>query len=220
MALLDNSSSVAKDLSLSDGVLRTNGALVSIQAPSGWTASMSAKATQPGLPPETFFILGKGAGTKISIGIYFSGMIYEEVDGRIRKEKLFDPEIELMAGSADASSLIGGEGLLANVSQLRNYLLTAGQHAVQSNEKYCRGIKSSVLSGLKSVIFEFQNEDTGARTIEYCIDVLGNGQVVYSLYYRAPIGSFGDEKDTAVKTFNSSVWRKDFDPFVALEAIN
>jgi hypothetical protein len=115
---------------------------------------------------------------------------------------------------------MGGEGALANISHMRNLLLAAGDHAVQSDEKYCRAIKSTEFNGMKSVIFEFENESTGTKTFEYCIDVLGNGQVVYALYYRAPIGSFADEIDTALNTFESSVWRKDFDPFVALEATN
>lgn len=40
MALLDNSHPQSKDIELKDGVLRTNGALVSMKVPDGWSAKM------------------------------------------------------------------------------------------------------------------------------------------------------------------------------------
>lgn len=220
MALPDNRNPTSRELSLEDNVLKTNGALVSIQAPPGWSASITSKKTQPGLPPETFFILSKSENSKTSIGIYFSGIIYDEVDGRLRKEQLFDTDLNMKAGSTEASRPVGGEGALAGISQICHALLAAGDHAVQFDEKHCRAVKSTQFNGMKSVIFEFENNRTGTKTFEYCIDILGNGQVVYSLYYRAAIDDFSEDIDTAIKTFQSSVWRKDFDPMLPLDAVD
>lgn len=57
------------------------------------------------------------------------------------------------------------------------------------------------------------------ESIEYCIDVQGDGRVVYFLYYLAPIDAFDAGVDDAVSTFQTSVWRTDFDPMTRLEAI-
>ena len=218
MALLDNSyPRIRKELSLPGGILKTNAALVSMQGPSEWPVSMSTKQIHPDYPPETFLIFNKGDDTKASIGVYFSGVVLDEGDARWRKKEIFDTEINLQAGTPEATRRMAETGMRAQETQLGNILLTIGDHAVMSKEKYCRAIKSSDFNGLKSVICEFENEDTGTRTIEYCIDVLGTGQVIYSLYYRSAIDSFSAEMDTAVAAFKSTVWRKDFDPMKPIE---
>ncbi|PZM86188.1 MAG: hypothetical protein DKT66_01985 [Candidatus Melainabacteria bacterium] len=218
MALLGNREPTSKDLQLSDGVLRTTGALVSMKVPDGWSASMST-ASNPGFPPETLIDLNDSDGLGLSIGLYFSGLIDDEIDGEIRKENLFEREIMMKAGTPEATQLIGGEGALANDTKMLFYILSAGRHAVQSDEKYCRAIKSTDFNGLRSVMYEFENESDSTRTIEYCIDVLGNGRVVYILYYHAPIETFMQNMDTAVSAFQSSVWRKDFDPMIPLDVV-
>ncbi len=220
MALLNNSNRITKELSLHDGVLKTNGALVSMQISAGWAASMSAKSIHPGLPSETFITFKKDPSSKTSFGIFFSGQILEEFDGQLRKEELFDRAVNLKAGSAEATRLVETEGALANVTHLRNALLSAGRHAVQSEEKDCLAVKTSDFNGLKAAIFEFQNERTGTKAVEYCLDVLGNGTVVYSLYYRAPIETFADEMDAAISAFRSTIWRQDFDPMKNLEPVD
>lgn len=220
MALLDNRDLASRELALKDGVLKTDGALVSMSVPNGWSAKMLTSGNPPGMPPETLIILKKSDGLKISIGVYFSGVVYEEIDGRIRKESLFDQQISMKAGTPEATSLIGGEGALASETKMQVLLLQAGRHGVQSDEAYCRAIKTTEFNGLKCVIYEFQNESTGTRAIEYCIDVLGNGCIVYALYYRAPIETFAENMDTAVEVFKSSVWRKDFDPYKAIEIVD
>lgn len=220
MALLDNREPVSKELTLTDGVLRTNGALVSMRVPEGWSAKLMASKNVPGLPPETLIMLIQGEGLKTSIGLYFSGMIDEEFEGKVRTDELFDQEIDLKAGTPEANKLIGGTGVMANETHLRYYIVAAGKHAVQSDEKYCRGIRSTEFNGLKSVIYEFQNDSTGTRTVEYCLDVLGNGQIIYFLYYRAPIETFSKSMDIAVDAFKTSKWRKDFDPAVPLDVVS
>ncbi len=219
MALLNDSSRTSKELSLENGVLKTNGALVSIKAPAGWTATKSSKTIQPAMLPETYFLFRKSPDSKTSIGVYFSGMVLDDVEASVRKRKIFDNELRLKAGSPEATRFIAEEGALSKITELRNIIMSAAPHAVQSEEKYCLAVKSTDFNGLKSIIFEFQNETTGYKSIEYCLDVLGNGQVVYILYYRAAIDSFADDMDTAINSFRSSVWRSDFDPNIALDVV-
>ncbi len=219
MALLDNKNPTTKQVALKNGVLQTNGALVSMDVPSGWSASQSSNKIVPSFPPETLIDLKDADGLDFSIGIYFSGIVDDEIDGEIRKENLFDREITMTAGTPEATQLIGGEGELANDTKMLFYILSAGRHAVQSEEKYCRAIKSTDFNGLRSVMYEFENDSDSSRTIEYCIDVLGNGRVVYILYYHAAIEKFKQFMDIAVSAFQSSVWRQDFDPFVPLEVV-
>lgn len=219
MALLDNRQQASKDLELKDGVLRTNGALISMKVPEGWSGIMTSASNSPYFPPETLFLLVKGEGLKVSIGLYFSGVIDEEFEGNLRQEELFDRQINMKAGSPEATQLIGGEGALANETKMQDLILSVGRHPVESKEKYCRAIATTEFKGLKSAIFEFQDDNTGTKAIEYCIDVRGNGQVVYILYYRAPIETFDANMDTAVSAFQSSVWTKDFDPSIPLDVV-
>jgi hypothetical protein len=219
MALLDNKNPTTKQVALKNGVLQTNGALVSIDFPSGWSASQSSKSNGPGFPPETIFVLKNGEVPGVSIGLYFSGIVDKEIDGQIRKKDLFDKSINLKAGTPEARQLVGRGGANAKETQMQDLLFAAGRHIVDSDEKYCRAIKSTDFNGLKSVIFEFENDNAHAKTVEYCIDVLGTGRVIYILYYRAPIETFAENMDTAVSTFRSTVWRKDFDPMIPLDVV-
>lgn len=220
MALLDSRNLTSKELVPKNGLLKTNGALTKMNVPDGWSAKMITSANPPGLPPETVILLKKEDGLKVSIGLYFSGMTYEVEDGLIRKSKLFDEQISIKAGTPEACKLIGGEGAHANKTQTQLYLLRAGRHGVESDEKYCRAIQTTDFHGLQSVIYEFENDSRKTKTVEYCIDVLGNGRVVYSLYYSAPIDAFAQNMDTAINAFQSSEWRKDFDSAIPLDVID
>lgn len=219
MALLDNKLPTTSQLTLKNGLLKTNGALVSMSVPTGWSAHKSALTLVPGFPPETIFVLKNGEVQGVSIGLYFSGIVDEEIDGQIRKKDLFDKSINLKAGTPEARQLVVRGGAHAKETQMQDLLFAAGRHIVDSDEKYCRAIKSTDFNGLKSVIFEFENDNAHAKTVEYCIDVLGTGRVVYILYYRAPIETFAKNMDTAVSTFQSTVWRKDFDPMIPLDVV-
>lgn len=220
MALLDNRHRATKSLELKDGVLRTNGALVSMKVPEGWSGTMLTASNPSYFPPEALIILTKGDELKVSIGLYFSGVIDEEFDGNLRKEELFDRQINMKAGTPEATQLIGGEGALANETKMQDLILSVGRHAVESKEKYCHAIQTTDFKGLRSAIFEFRNKSSETIEVEYCIDVLGNGRVVYILYYRAPMDSFSDNLDTAVSAFQSSEWRKEFDPAIPLDVID
>lgn len=218
MALLGNREPTSKDLQLSDGVLRTTGALVSMKVPDGWSASMST-ASNPGFPPETWIVLLNGEENDVEIGLYFFGLTYEEIDGQFRREKLFDKNVSMKAGTSEANELVGGEGALADETKMQDLILAAGRHAFENDEDDCRAIKTTDFNGLSSVIYEFENLSAKTRAIEYCIDVLGNGRVVYSLYYTAPIDVFAKNMDTAINAFQSSEWRKDFDPAIPLDVV-
>lgn len=59
MALLDNNPGTSRELDVTDGVLKTNGALVSIAVPSDWTASINSKFNHPDYPNRTSIKLSK-----------------------------------------------------------------------------------------------------------------------------------------------------------------
>lgn len=219
MALLDNKNPTTKQVALKDGVLKTTGALVSMKVPDGWSALMST-ASNPGFPPETWIVLVNSEENDVEIGLYFFGLTYEEIDGQFRREELFDKHVNMKAGTNEAKELVGGEGALSDETKMQDLILAAGRHAFENDEDDCRAIKTTHFNGLSSVIYEFENLSAKTRAIEYCIDVLGNGRVVYSLYYSAPIDAFAKNMDTAINAFQSSVWRKDFDPMVPLDVIS
>lgn len=218
MALLGNSRGTSKPITLNDGLLKTNGALVSIKVPSDWTASIYSKAIHPDLPKETSITLAK-PDTEVSIGIFFSGIVHDASDGRIRKRIVFDKDISMRASDNEAKQPAATEGALSRISRLQHVLLTAAPHPVMSNEKFCLGVNSTEFSGFKAVMFEFENPDLDSKTIEYCLDVFGDGKVVYMLYYLAPIDIFAKHVDMAVEIFKTSVWRTDFDPMVTLDVV-
>lgn len=138
----------------------------------------------------------------------------------MRKQDLFDKDFSMRASDIEAQSPSPISGPMSRISNLQDLILEAAPHPVQSTEKYCLGVKSTEFSGFKAVMFEFENPDQNSKTIEYCLDVFGDGKVVYIIYYRAPIDVFAEHVDTAVEIFKTSVWRTDFDPTVNLDVVN
>lgn len=219
MALLSSNNKESKKLMLENGILKTNGALVSIQPPTGLYASTTSKPVHPDLPKETFFLFKDAAESKSVIGVYFSGVVLDDANAFARKEHIFSEPLNLKSGTEEAKKPVSETGPRRRVTQLGHVIMRAAPHPVLSDEKYCLAAVSTDFKEMKCIMFEFLNEDFGTKTIEYCIDVLGDGRVVYFLYYIAPIDSFTAGIDDAVHTFQTSVWRKDFDPMAKLEAI-
>ena len=89
MALLDNSQPDTNNLVLKNGVLRTNGALVSMQVTNNWIANVSTKSVHPTLPLQTRFFFKESEESKSGIGLFFSGIVHEDFDGNVlRKEPI------------------------------------------------------------------------------------------------------------------------------------
>ncbi len=219
MALLDNSKPTSQEISLKNGVLRTNGALAHIQAPSNWLARFSSKRIQPGMPNETFFFFKKDESSKTSIGVYFSGIIADEFDGNLLKQEIFDQKIDMTKGSPEATRYKAAEGAYRNTTNLTYALISTAPHAVHTQESDCLSFRTTEFKGMKAAVIECENAQFDTRSLEYCIDVLGNGQVIYSLYYRAPIANFAEQSSLAQETFESTIWRTDFNPTVNLDAV-
>lgn len=219
MALLSSNNKESKKLMLENGILKTNGALVSIRPPDGWYASMTSTFVHPELPRETYFLFKESPDSKKVTGVYFAGEVLDDSDARFRQEHIFSQPLSFKAGSAEAKKFVAETGPLRTVTHLGHVIMQASPHPVPSDERYCLAAISTEFKELKCVMFEFLNEDLGTKTIEYCIDALGNARVLYFLYYRAPIDSFDAGVDDAVSTFQTSVWRTDFDPMTRLEAI-
>lgn len=211
MALLNNSNQESRVLQLDKGVLKTNAAVASVQAPIGWTVRMFSKLKHPALPKETFFLFEKEDAPGALIGIYFSGLVLEEENARVRRKTLFDTKWNLRAGTKEADEVDETLPALTPTSKLEHIETVSGPHAVRSDNRKCVGVKSTELKGLAALMFEFQNTSTSARTIEYCVDVRGTGEALYCFYYSAPKDLFDELMNTAIQTFNSIVWRKDFD---------
>lgn len=155
--------------------------------------------------------------SKVSVGIYFSGEILKGHEGLQRKKHLFDKDVTMRASSSEAKEPAAESGMLSRISTMDDVIMEAAPHAVQSDEGFCLGIRSTNFKGFKTVIFEFENSDIGRRTIEYCMDVFGNGEMIHILFYSAPIESFAENMDAAVDIFNTTVWRTDFDPYKNIE---
>ncbi|HNB20866.1 MAG TPA: hypothetical protein PKZ32_00515 [Candidatus Melainabacteria bacterium] len=219
MALLDNSQGTTRELVLKDGVLRTDGAVASITAPRDWTASMWSKSVHPQMPRQISITLSK-PDSKVAVGIFFSGEVLEEYEARQRQQNLFDHDVSMRASSSQAKQPMAESGIRSKTSKLQDLIFLAAPHPVPSSEKYCLGLQSTEFNGMKSVMFEFENADLGSKTIEYCIDVNGDGRVIYILYFTAPKDSFPEHMDTAVEIFKSTVWRKDFDPLKTIEIVD
>lgn len=220
MALRSSNNEESKKLMLENDNLKTNGALVSIQPPSGWYVSTTSKLVHPDLPKETFFLFKDAAESKSVIGVYFSGIVLDDANAFARKEHIFSEPLSLKSGTEEAKKPVSETGPRRRITQLGHVIMRAVPHPVLSDEKYCLAAISTEFKDMKCVMFEFLNEDLGTKTVEYCIDVLGDGRVVYFLYYLAPINAFAEGIDHAVNTFKTSVWRTDFDPMVSLDVIS
>lgn len=221
MALLGNSNNwTSKALTLKDGVLRTNGALVSMNVPDNWTVIKGSKWNQPGIPEQTLLVCKKNKeGSKTSLGVFCSGMPPDEDDGRILRREIFDKQINMTKGSAEATKFQANEGALRNTTQLGYLLISTAPHAVHTEEKGCLSFRTVEFKGMKAAIIESELKNLNLKSIEYCIDVSGTGQVLYSLYYKSSIADFAEDLALAQATFESTIWRTDFDPAINLDAV-
>jgi hypothetical protein len=152
--------------------------------------------------------------------VFNSGFPPDEGDGRRLRKEVFEKEINMTKGSAAATKFQAADGALSNTTQLGYLLLSTAPHGVHTEEASCISFKTAEFKGMKAAIIECELEKLDLKSIEYCIDVSGNGQVLYSLYYKASIADFAEDLALAQAAFESTVWRTDFDPTVNLEAID
>ncbi len=221
MALVGNINWKSKALTLKDGVLRTNGALVSMNVPDTWTAAKSSKRFQPGIPEQTLLSCKKNKdGSKTSIGVFWSAFPLDEFDGRVLRKEVFEKQIHMTKGSPEATKLQSENGAFSNTTQLNYLLISTGPHAVPTEEASCLSFKTAEFKGMKVAIIECESEKLNLKSIEYCVDVSGNGQVLYLLYYKASVADFAEDFTFAQAAFESTIWRTDFDPTVDLDAID
>lgn len=220
MALLDNSQTGVQDLVLKNGLLKTNGALVSMQVPPNWIARVATKVSQPGWPDQTRFFFKEGEESKSGIGLFFSGIVHEDFDGNVKRKKIFEQQLDLQKGSREALEKQATEGHLRNITRLGYALLSTSPHAITSEEEDCLLFRTTEFAGMKAAMIGVESQRYAGKSIEYCIDVLGNGTVIYSLYCYAPPESFSELLPIAQEVFQSTKWRSDFDPTVNLAAVD
>lgn len=219
MAIIGNSQPTVVDVSIKDGLLKTNGALVSMQVPAAWIAKKSTKVVNPQLPSQTRFFFKENADANCRMGLFFSGIVNEETDGRLLREDIFAKDWHCAAGTPEARMAHEVEGPFSNESRLTHAYARTGPHAVIGSSEDCLSICATEFKGMRTIIIESNDTLNNTRDIAYYIDVLNNGTVIYALYAAIPTEEYALKIDAIKQLFETSVWRTDFDPMVNLDLV-
>jgi len=152
---------------------------------------------------ETSFLLPHSENDDVFMGVYFSGDCGDESLGNLRRKEIYDQSLQLK-----------GDGV-----RLRRALVLAGRQLIAHSQIHCNRFSTSDLNGKRVVTVEQEWLSTKQTAYQVFVDTLGDGRVIYNLMYVAPKNAYSKFIEQAKASFETSMWRSDFDPRESLRLL-
>lgn len=137
------------------------------------------------------------------MGVYFSGDCGDESLGNLRRSEIYDKTLDL-----------SGDG-----KALKRALVLAGRQLIAHCDVHCSRFLTVDFNGKRAVIVEQDWLSTKQTAYQVLVDTLGDGRVIYNLMFVAPKMVYPKFVEHARASFETSLWRNDFDPRAALRLI-
>ncbi len=187
-------------------LFKTNGALERMHVFGGWRPAFvvnDSRRLNSVWGTETSFLLPHCDHDDVFMGVYFSGDCSDENLGNLRRREIYDKALKL-----------SGDG-----SELKRTLVLAGRQLIAHSEMRCRGFTTADFNGKRAVIVEQDWLSTKQTSYQVLVDTLGDGRVIYNLMFVAPQLVYAKFVEHARASFETSLWRNDFDPRAQLRLI-
>lgn len=187
-------------------LFKTNGALERMHVFGGWRPAFivnDSRRMNSVWCNETSFFLPHSEHDDVFMGVYFSGDCSDENLGNLRRGEIYDKTLKLC-----------GDG-----SELRRALVLAGRQLIAHSEMRCKSFATADFNGKRAVIVEQDWLSTKQTSYQVLVDTLGDGRVIYNLMFVAPKMVYAKFVEHARASFETSLWRNDFEPRAQLRLI-
>lgn len=145
---------------------------------------------------ETSFLLPHAESDSVFMGVYFSGDCADESLGRLRRSEVYGKAINVAGDNND----------------LRRLLLIAGRQMIGHSETRFSSFSTTDFNGKRAVITEQEWLATHQSSYQILVDTLGDGRIIYDLIFVAPNHLYSKFVEHAKASFETSLWRNQFDP--------
>lgn len=153
---------------------------------------------------ETSFLLPHAENDRVFMGVYFSGDCGDANLGALRRKEIYDRNLSL-----------SGDG-----HEVKRALVIAGRQLIAHSQIRCNSFTTANFNGRRAVIVEQDWLATDQSTYQILVDTLNDGKVIYNLMYVAPKNLYSKYVEHAKASFETSLWRSDFDPSHVLKLDN
>lgn len=152
---------------------------------------------------ETSFLLPHAEHDDVFMGVYFSGDCADQNLGGLRKKEVYDASLRMSGDS----------------KELRRALVLAGRQLIAHSEMFCNSFTTGDFNGRRAVTVETEWLATKQTAYQIFVDTIGDGRVIYTLMFVAPKSVYSKFVEHARASFETSLWRSNFDPGAALKLI-
>ncbi|PZM80952.1 MAG: hypothetical protein DKT66_17115 [Candidatus Melainabacteria bacterium] len=187
-------------------LFRTNGALERMHVFGGWRPVFiinDSRRMNSVWGTETSFLLPHEEHDDVFMGVYFSGDCSDESLGSLRRTEIYDRAMYLR-----------GDG-----KELKRTLVLAGRQLIAHSQIQCNSLSTADFNGRRAVFVEQEWLSTGQTSYQIFVDTLGDGRVIYNLMYVAPKNVYSKFFEQAKASFETSLWRTDFNSRDALRLL-
>lgn len=153
---------------------------------------------------ETSFLLPHAEHDDVFMGVYFSGDCADKNLGNLRKKEVYDNKLQMSGDS----------------NELRRATVLAGRQLIAHSEIHCNRFTTGEFNGRRAVMLEQEWLATKQTAYQVFVDTLGDGRIIYNLMFVAPKSVYSKYVEHARASFETSLWRTNFDPTAALKLID
>jgi hypothetical protein len=187
-------------------LFKTNGALERMHVFGAWRPVFiinDSRRMNSVWGTETSFLLPHLEHDDVFMGVYFSGDCGDENLGRLRRREIYDKSLNLAGDSKD----------------VRRALALAGRQLISHSQMRCSSFSTVDFNGKRAVTIEQEWLSTKQTAFQILVDTQGDGRIIYNLMFVAPKSVYGNFVEHAKASFETSLWRNDFDPRGVLQLI-
>ncbi len=152
---------------------------------------------------ETSFLLPHSESDDVFMGVYFSGDCSDENLGSLRKSEIYDKNLKLSGKS----------------KELMRAIVLAGRQMIAHSDINCNRFATVDFTGKRAVIVEQDWLSTQQSSYQIFVDTLGDGRIIYNLMFVAPKNLYAKYVEQARASFETALWRTQFDPKEALHLL-
>ncbi|MBA3857166.1 MAG: hypothetical protein C0507_09695 [Cyanobacteria bacterium PR.3.49] len=145
---------------------------------------------------ETSFLLPHAESEAVFMGVYFSGDCADESLGRLRLSEVYGKALNVTGDS----------------KELRKLMLIAGRQMIGHSEIRFNSFSTIDFNGKRAAVVEQEWLATRQTSYQIMVDTAGDGRIIYDLIFVAPNHLYSKFVEHAKASFETSLWRNQFDP--------
>ena len=187
-------------------LFKTNGALERMHVFGAWRPVFivnDSRRMNTVWGTETSFLLPHSENQDVFMGVYFSGDCGDESLGNLRRKEIYDQTLNLSGDGKD----------------VKRALVLSGRQLIAHSDMRCTKFATANFNGKRAVIVEQDWMSTKQAAYQVLVDTMGDGRIIYNLMFVAPQTVYSNFVEHAKASFETSLWRNEFDPRSVLRLI-